>query len=476
MTNNRDPRAQIEAWAAADPKAVLAAAQRLQKHLVVPHPAQIEILQAEERFLIICAGRRFGKTKIAAKMAIKECREPGKVVWWVANTYKNVVRGYREVLRQIPPGVLTKTPPPASVAASGRLVLHFPGGTRFEFYSGENPDAMAGEGVDYVVVDEAALQREIVWTQTVRPTLMDNQGGALLISTPRGRNWFYQLYLRGQDPEYKDYKSWQFTTADNPYISAEEVEEMATTLPQVMYEQEVLAQFVSEAGSVFRIPDGGVRSLSKPSGHVFLGVDLAKHRDFTVLSASNAADRQPCFHDRFNSVSWPIQKQRIVTAHNNLLLNGADSVTVIMDSTGIGDVVFDDLEEEGMDIVPIKFTNDWKMRAVNLLSADIERDNAYLIQEQVNEFQSYTYTMSETTGRFKYAAPDGGHDDEVAAKLLEHWGMIHYGAPNMRTLDDVGFASPQRSLSDVIIESEGHEIIELARPTADELLLREDVW
>lgn len=476
MTSGRDAKAQIEAWAAADPRGVLEAAKRLQGTIVTPHPAQVPILDAEERFLVVCAGRRFGKTKIAAKRAIRECREPGKVVWWVANTYKNVVRGYREVLRQIPPGVLTKTPPPASVAASGRLVLNFPGGTRFEFYSGENPDAMAGEGVDYVIVDEAALQREVVWTQTVRPTLMDKKGGAMLISTPRGRNWFYQLWLRGQDPQYDEWASWKFTTANNPYISAEEVEEMERTLPRVMFEQEVLAEFVSDAGSVFRVPDEGVLELARPAGHVVMGVDLAKHHDFTVFTATRAADRLPCFRDRFNAVSWPMQKQRIITAHDQLLANGATSVTIVMDSTGIGDVIFDDLEEEGIDIVPVKFTNDWKMKAVNLLSADIERGNAFLTVEQLGEFQAYTYTISETTGRFKYSAPDGGHDDEVSAKLLEHWGQVHYGAPDVRVLDD---PSGPKIADNGAVVYEGtaiEEPVTLALPTASELLLRDDIW
>ena len=426
---------QLEAWAESDPEGFLAEAKRLQQYLVVPHPAQEPIINAEERFLVVCAGRRFGKTKIAAKIAIRECRKPGRVVWWVANTYKNVVRGYREVLRQVPPGVLTKTPPPASVAASGRLVLNFPGGTRFEFYSGENPDAMAGEGVDFVIVDEAALQREVVWTQTIRPTLMDNNGGAMLISTPRGRNWFYTLYNRGQDPQYPDWASWKFTTADNPFIDDEEVKEMEKTLPRVMYEQEVLAEFVSDAGSVFRLRDDTVRPMVEPEGqHVFMGVDLAKHRDFTVFTASREIDRMPVWHERFNAVSWPMQKERIISAVHNLMEAGASGVTIVMDSTGIGDVIFDDLEEEGLDIIPIKFSNDWKGKAVNLLSADIERGNAFLLEEQEAEFQIYTYTISESTGRFKYSAPDSGHDDEVSAKLLEHWGHIHHGAPDVRTI------------------------------------------
>ena len=452
---------ELSAWAEADPQGFLDATENLQKYLVTPHPAQVPILDAQERFLVVCAGRRFGKTKIAAKRSLRECRQGGRVVWWVANTYKNVVRGYREVLSQIPPGVLTKTPPPASVAASGRLVLNFPGGTRFEFYSGENPDAMAGEGVDYVIVDEAALQREIVWTQTIRPTLMDNNGGAMLISTPRGRNWFYHLYNRGQDDGYADWASWRFGTANNPYIDDTEVAEMEKTLPRVMYEQEVLAQFVSDAGSVFRITEPAVSSLVQPSGHVYLGVDLAKHRDFTVFTASNASDRRPCLHDRFNAVSWPMQKDRIVSAYEELLATGATGVTIIMDSTGIGDVIFDDLEEHGLDIVPVKFTNDWKGKAVNLLSADLERGEAFVIRDQLQEFEAYTYTISEQTGRFKYSAPDNGHDDEVSAKLLEHWGQVHLGAPNVRAIS---------------VEQDSVETIHAKAASPAEILNMDEAW
>jgi hypothetical protein len=342
-------------------------------------------------------------------------------------------------------------------------VLNFPGGTRFEFYSGENPDAMAGEGVDFVIVDEAALQREIVWTQTIRPTLMDREGGAMLISTPRGQNWFYNLYNRGQDPEYKDWASWQFTTANNPYISEDEVKEMEKTLPSIMYEQEVLAQFVSDAGSVFRIkPETIVPELVSPEGcHVYLGIDLAKHRDFTVFTASRDGDRMPVYHDRFNAVSWPMQKDRIVTAVQTLEDMGASGVTIIMDSTGIGDVIFDDLEEDGLDIVPVKFTNDWKGRAVNLLSADIERGRAFIIDEQRHEFQTYAYTLSEQTGRFKYSAPDSGHDDEVSAKLLEHWGQIHHGSPDIRVVNQV---------------TEKIDQITLTQDSFDSMMNRPEVW
>lgn len=388
------------------------------------------------------------------------------------NTYQNTIRGYREVLRQVPPSILTKSPPPPTLGAAGRMVLNFPGSTRFEFYSGQNPDAMAGEGVDFVVVDEAALQGENVWSQIIRPTLMDTAGRALLISTPRGKNWFYHLWQRGQDPEYREWASWHFTTANNPYIRPEEVEEAQRSLPLMLYEQEILAEFVSDAGAVFRTRDDVFRGIHDVAGHhIFLGVDLAKHHDFTVITGSRGDDRMPCWHERFNAVSWPMQKDRLITAIDLLEQAGATGVTVIMDSTGLGDVVFDDLELEGIDIVPVKFTNDWKMRAVSLLAADLERGNAFILREQQREFEAYSYEVSEVTGRFRYGAPEGAHDDEVSAKLLEHWGVVHEGAPTMRTVD-----AEDSPLEEATVVDGTAEEIEVASPSALDVMLNEDVW
>lgn len=447
------------------------------KTIVVPHDGgQVEVLNSQARFQVCCAGRRWGKTKIAVKKALAHCREPGKVVWWIAPNYKNVRRGYREVLRQIPPGILTKAAP---TPTSNELILHFPGGTRMEFYSAENPDSLAGEGVDYVVMDEAALIRDHVWEQLVRPTLMDKNGAAFLISTPRGYNYFWDLWTRGQDELQPEYESWRFPTKANPHVDDSEVEDAARTLPRAIYEQEILADFISDAASVFRGLDAAsVDGVAiRPHDHVFLGIDLAKHYDFTVITGCRQEDRMPCYHERFNAVSWVEQRRRIHDAVAKIEATGA-TTTVVMDTTGVGDVVFDDLEAEGLDVMPVKFTNQWKQMAVMLLAADLERGLAFILEEQRNEFNTYRYEVTES-GRFKYSAPDNGHDDEVSAKLLEHWGVVHGGVGDVRLLgmsegeeDHLGPASmaspsafllgdPDRARRESeVVDSDGFEVVE----------------
>jgi hypothetical protein len=421
---------QLDALMRVNPGKARAAMERIVKRTMIPYEGwQAEVARADQRFQIVCAGRRAGKTKLAVRKALAKCRKRNQVVWWCSPTYKVVRRAYREALRQIPPGMLSKAPPPPT--ADGRLILHFKSGSVLEYYSAENPDAMIGEGVNYVVIDEAATIRETVWQQTIRPTLMDTGGSAFLISTPRGFNWFKRLWDRGQDAEYPAYASWHAASWESPYIPKEEIDEMRQSLPTLVFEQEVAADFLSEAGMVFRWTDAALREVVEGETMVVLGVDLAKHQDFTVIDGVNAMTREPCYHDRFHQVSWPIQKQRIIDAYDSFEAKGI-ACTIALDSTGIGDVVFDDLENEGCDVFPIKFTNTWKQQAVNLLAADLERGDAFIRPDQVSEFQSYGYEVSEVTGRFKYGAVEGAHDDEVSAKLCQHWAVVNGGPPNVR--------------------------------------------
>lgn len=462
---------------ATDPERAMKLAESLTSKKFIPHEGQRPVMEARERFLCMCAGRRFGKTKIAAALAHRKARRERQMIWWVAPTYKVVKRGYAEVIRQLPKDVLTRPAPPETSFDAGRsVVLHFKTGSRMEFYSAERPEGMLGEGVDLAILDEAAIMPEHIWNQIVRPTLADRGGQSLFISTPRGRNWFYKMYLMGQDPLKTNYASWRFPSMANPYIPAEEWEEMEQTLPRAVYEQEILADFVSNAAAVFRIPDSGVRPLQRPEGHVVLGVDLAKHNDFTVFAGVNAGNRQPCYHDRFNAVSWPEQRRRLHDAVEKLESDGATSLTVMLDSTGVGDVVYDDLSLEGLDAIPIKFTNQWKQMSVMLLAADLERGNAFVHDAQLREFESYAYEITDA-GRWKFEAASG-HDDEVSAMLLAHWGIVNEGVPDIRMITAGNVNDDISGDSDIWSDEEGvidgtvaSEQIIHVRPSARELLL-----
>jgi hypothetical protein len=426
--------------AEADPRAALELLESLEDIVVRPHAAQKQVLASDARFRVLDCGRRWGKTKLAAKIALEKARKKNQMIWWCAPTYRVVKRGYKEILRQLPPNVLAHDPPPDTNFDAGRaVILKFKNGTIMEFYSAERPEGMLGEGVDFAVLDEAALMPGHIWEQVVRPTLMDRQGGALMISTPRGRNWFYRSFNRGQDDDEKDWASWQFPSWTNEYLPDGEIEDMRRDLPQVLFEQEVEAKFIAAGSNVFLVPDEIISDLVTPAGHVVLGIDLAKTVDFTVIYGANARTRQNCYFERFQDVTWPKQRRRIIRAAKRCLKRGATGVTIVMDSTGVGDPMVDELEELGFDVIGKNFTT-WKDKMVKLLAKDMEDGRAFVLEEGVDEFEQYELNITPG-GRVTYSAPSGEHDDVVAAKMLQHWGIVNEGVPDATLIDGVDTSS-----------------------------------
>lgn len=479
------------ALAEVDPEAAAQLLLKLKSKLVVPHDGgQREILENDARFQIVCCGRRFGKTVVGAKKALLRARKHNQMIWWVAPTYKVVKRGYREVLRQLPDDVLTHVPPQDSSFDAGRsVILKFKNGTRMEFYSAERPEGMLGEGVDLAILDEAATMPRGVWETIIRPTLMDRQGSGLLISTPRGRNWFYYMWQRGQETEeYPEYKSWRFPSSDNPYLPESEIVAMKEELPMLIYQQEVLADFIASAGAVFRYSTDIIVSKKKPAGHVVVGVDLAKSNDFTVFSAARAEDGEPCGYDRFVDVAWGLQKVRLKNFVKRLEREGATHVTLMIDSTGVGDPIAEEIEADGYDVVPINFTKH-KQNMVTQLSKDLEDGTCRIDKDEpIHEYENYTYTLTPT-GKFQYGAPEGQHDDVVSAKMLQHWGVVQEGAPNVvaiRATDDgsadVQEAEDEQDYSYLYDEDEVNDtgiarIIEVAEAdNPREIMLRPGAW
>ncbi len=385
-------------------------------------------------------------TKLGVKMMLRAALVPPekdkkeRLVWWVAPTYRVVKRGYAETMRQLPRELLTHDPPPATNFDSGRPVtLRLKNGNSIEFYSAERPGGMLGEGVDFAVMDEAATIPSNVWEQVIRPTLMDSKGGGVLISTPRGRNWFHKRYQAGQDPQDPNWASWTFTSYANPHIDDSEIDEMKAELPALLFAQEVLAKFVADGSNVFGWDERAIQTNSirasnnlvegiKVRGHVFLGVDLARTNDYTVLYGANEDNMRNVYFERFNALRWKEQRRRIRRAVSRLEQAGASAVTLVMDTTGVGDPIVEDMEDAGYDVIPINFTT-FKNKMVMRLAKDLETGRAFLLAEaRLEEFEDYQLSSTKTN-RITYGAPEGSHDDAVSAKMLSHWGITAEGSP-----------------------------------------------
>lgn len=239
------------------------------------HPGQHAIAVCPVRHRVVSAGRRYGKTHLGVALCLQAAGRGGRA-WWVAPTYKIAGVGWRmlaHAARQVP-GL--------DVLRGENRVLT-PAGGWVEVRSADGTAGLRGEGLDLLVVDEAAHIRGLqdIWEQELRPTLSDRRGRALFISTPAGYNYFYDLFRRADhDP---DYAAFQRPSAGNPHLPPSEIAAARRELPELVYRQEYLAEFVQLAGAMFRREYFSLLDAAPPL------VTVARHWDLAG-SVKTAAD------------------------------------------------------------------------------------------------------------------------------------------------------------------------------------------
>ena len=387
-----------------------------------PHENQQKILDGLKRYTCITSGRRFGKTLLASYLAMKQLLLSERTVWVVAPTYSLAKRVWNYVYKWVLwhcPGFKVNQQDLSIENPLTQSIL--------ELKTAENPTSCIGAGVDLLIIDEASRVKDQVWLQALSPTLADKQGSAVFISTPRGRNWFYNMYLQGKDKNQKDYASFSFETQDNlalPHLK-EEQEKARMVLPENVYRQEYRAKFVEDAGQVFRGIKKCVRgSLMSPerTHNYVMGVDLAKHEDFTVITVIDLTDFSVVAFERFNRIDWEFQRIRIETMSDLYR-----KCPIVIDATGVGDPGGDLLKRDGYPVMEYKYTNASKKYLIENLALKIERNEVSFpeIPELIDELESFGYELTPSR-QITYQAPAGYHDDCVNSLALAVHGAGHY--------------------------------------------------
>lgn len=208
---------------------------------------QTEVWEDKHRFKVVCAGRRSGKSTLAILQIIAWANEEKGLYWIVSPTYKQTKQVFwKELQHYVPQKLITKK---NEVDLSVTLV----NGSTIELKGAENPDSLRGVKLRALIVDEIASIRnwDWLWQEVLRATLTDYQAPVLFISTPKGYNHFKELFEAGQH-ENSSYKSWRFTSYENPYIAKEEIDEAKKELTEDTFAQEYLADFRKFVGLVYK--------------------------------------------------------------------------------------------------------------------------------------------------------------------------------------------------------------------------------
>ena len=397
-----------------------------------PQDFQLEVLTDTSRFKVIVRGRRGGKTEEEIQGAVMDSvRNPGRH-WIVGPNYRQIKSIVWTRLKAVLAVDRDWEFNEQELYAHNANVLDENGTpTRIELKGADKEDSLVGVALKSLRVDEAALVKNQVWSQVLRPMLADHKAPAFFYSTPRGKNWFYDLYMRGVNGDV-GWRSWRQPTAINKYIPPSEIEEMKGDMTEMMFSQEVMAEFLSEETGVFKKIRQCVVGSYKPAvlGRFYvMGVDLANTIDFTVLTVMDSVTREVVAWERFQDLAWSVQKfkiQELAAKYNNALC--------IIDSSGIGDPIVEDLSMSGLSLwyngekPGFKFTNDSKTQLIKNLAIAIEQRRITFPSEPIliDELSSYEYIIPDTDKgerKIKYGAPSGKHDDCVISLALACWAL-----------------------------------------------------
>jgi len=234
-------------------------------------PWQQQVWDAPERFKVVAAGRRCGKSYLAAwSLMIHALTSDNTTSWvfYVAPTQGQARQIMWKTLLEIGHKFINK-------AHINNLDIELINGKTIGLRGADRPDTMRGVSLDFLVLDEYADIKQEVWEEILRPALADKEGPALFIGTPKGRNHFYDLYKSAElDPEYSEYSAFHFTSYDNPFLKDSEIEAAKRSMSSHAFRQEFMASFEAKGSQMFN--EEWIEYGNRPeNGDYFIACDLA---------------------------------------------------------------------------------------------------------------------------------------------------------------------------------------------------------
>jgi len=410
-----------------------------------PHDVQKEILKGMRRFTVVASAKRLGKSILAAYLALREMFIPRHTIWIVGPNYELASRVWDYVEEWIDM-YFEGEQGPFRINRHDRIMENETTGAKLWMKTTENPTSLLGKGLDLAILDEAARIDEGIWDGYIRPNLMDKKGRGFLISNPFGYNWFYEKYLWGTPEgriEHPEYISFSFPTAiedengeilgtNNPYaVTVEELTALKRSIPRDIWTAEYLGEFKEGAGQRFKkfdqcidetivVEDPNEWFENPQCGHLyFIGTDIAKVEDFTVVTVVDRMTHRMVGFYRVNNLSWEFMRKKVQDISNKY--NNAE---IILDATGNGGSIFsEDLRNVGANVdTDFVYTNKSKTLLIDKLAILIDRKKIMFprIPQLIQEIRSFSYHFSPS-GNLIYGS--SRKDDCLNSLALACWKL-----------------------------------------------------
>ena len=384
-----------------------------------PHQKQKEmitgILSSSQKFHIACVGRQFGKSMMGMNLALYWMLNEGPCkVLWVSPVYSQTNKVHEELYNAIAESGIVES----NNFSSNKMTLK--NGSTIIFRSAERYDNIRGETCHFGILDEAAFMKDDAWREAIRPVFAVKGRKVLFISTPKSKNWFYELFQLGKSPDQPNYNAYTGSSYDTPYISREELDEAKQTVPPNIFRQEYLAEFLDAGGEVFQNLEGIVSpTWGRPVGKVYCGLDVARAEDYTVATFMDSQGKVIDIY-RENGKDWSTMVNEVlqkIRKHN---------ATVMVETNGVGDPIYEMIKKQWQDTHPFVTTNKSKQEIIEGLILDVNEanitiPNSTLFPPLVFEMETFTYDYNPKTRSIRYSHVPGGHDDTVLSLAFANY-------------------------------------------------------
>jgi len=387
--------------------------------LFTPFDKQKEIIDgfasSPHKFGVVVTGRQFGKSLLGQNLLLYWLlgRNEQKGAW-ISPIYNQAKKVFQELTAAAHDVIAEKN--------KADLTIRFINGSSLIFLSGERSDSIRGFSFNYMVVDEAAFIKETSIQEAILPTLTSIGKKCLMISTPKGRNFFYNMYLRGISDEYPSYTSFSGTSFDSPYIDDEFLKDQERSLPESIFRQEYFAEFTDASSDVFTGIDNVciLRNYEQSNRQekCFIGVDTGLSNDFSAISIQTESGRVLYMEKRNGENITAIAERFIQVCSRYNVVGG------YIETNGIGQAMYDLIRPKYRKVQGFTTTQDSKTALVRTLISDIEEMTVELPSKELNsdlyqEMSLYTYKLGNN-GKLSFTHAPGLHDDLLDALMLSN--------------------------------------------------------
>lgn len=390
-----------------------------------PLPYQQQIIdyleQDDIKYVSVCAGRQCGKSFLLKMLVTKWALEQqNQKILYITPTSKLSRNFYKELTDSLKDFIKESN--------GTELRITFTTGSYVQFFSSESENSIRGFQSNYLIIDEAAFINDDTFNLIIKPTSLVKGKKIIMCSTPNGaQGFFFQHVVNGLDNK-KGYKTVKTNIYENQFVTTEEIENIKTQVPERVFRQEYLGEFLDNAGTVFTNYMNCLL-IDKPilNNKYFAAIDWAKSHDYTVITILNSL-KQVVFRYKMTGLDYTKQVEKIIS-----ILNEWKPLITISEENNIGTVVNEMLKKDYKGKLKcITLDNSFKKEIIEQLIVAFEQRLILIDNDQslINELQGFTVTYNPASQTIKYGARTGGYDDQVISLAYAYYAASKLNQSN----------------------------------------------